>query len=114
MSSKQHLDDSNHAHIVSLMYKLLTSSTENDDLYMSFDGDQNRRRDKLTSNKNLKGKSNLRIKLFDVFRFSESQEKVTYGLGDKVTLTNNEDEVGFDKTVGIADVELRYMISNCV
>ena len=37
-SSGRHLEEINHAHIVSLMYKLLSSSKESDDLSIGFDG----------------------------------------------------------------------------
>ena len=37
-----------------------------------------------------------------VFGFAECQEKATYGLGYKLTLTRNKDEAVTDKTVDIA------------
>ena len=42
-SSGKHLENIDHAHIVSLMYKLLTSSRGSDDLSIGFDRDRNRR-----------------------------------------------------------------------
>ena len=45
--------------------------------------------------------------LRDVFGFSELQEKATYGLGYKLTLTRNKDEGVTDKTAGIADVRIK-------
>ena len=41
--------------------------------------------------------------LKDVIRFSENQEKVTYGIIYKLSLTRNKDEAVFDKAVRIAD-----------
>ena len=41
-SSGKHLEKIDHAHIVSLMYKLLTSSKGSDDLSIGFDRDRNR------------------------------------------------------------------------
>ena len=49
------------------MCKLITSARGSDDLCFGFDRDQNRRRDDLTSNKNTKRKSDLRILFKDVF-----------------------------------------------
>ena len=42
-SSGKHLEKIDHAHVVSLMYKLLTSSRGSDDLSIGFDRDRNRR-----------------------------------------------------------------------
>ena len=41
--------------------------------------------------------------LKDVFGFAEGQEKATYGLGYKLTLSGNKDEALIDKVAGIAD-----------
>ena len=90
-SSGKHLENIDHAHIVSLMYKLLTSSKGSDDLSIGFDRDRTRRRNELTNNKTVKGKFHLRIYLKGVFGFAEYQEKGTYGLGYKLTLTRNTD-----------------------
>ena len=90
-SSGKHLEDVSHAHIVSLMYKLITTAKGCDDLSIGFDGDRTRRGNELTNNKNLKGKYHVRIYLRDVFGFAEHQEKATYGFGYKLTLTRNND-----------------------
>ena len=55
-TSGKHLENIDHAHIVSLMYKLLTSSRGSDDLSIGFDRDRNSRKRELTNNKNIKGK----------------------------------------------------------
>ena len=96
-SSGKHLENIDHAHIVSLMYKLLTSSKGSDDLSIGFDRDRIRRRNELTNNKNIKGKYHIRIYLKDVFGFAEYQEKGTYGLGYKLTLTRNTDNAVLNK-----------------
>ena len=62
-SSGKHLEDIIHAHLVSLLYKLMTSSKGGDDLSIVFDRDRGRRQDELSPNKNLKGKFHLRILL---------------------------------------------------
>ena len=90
-SSGKHLEDISHGHIVSLMYKLITTAKDMNDLSIGFDRDRTRRRNELTNNKNVKGKYHVRIYLLDVFVFVEHQEKATYGLGYKFTLTRNSD-----------------------
>ena len=95
-SSGKHLENIDHAHIVSLMYKLLTSSKGSDDLSIGFDRDRNRRQRELT-NKTQKGKYHIRIYLKDVFGFAENQDKGTYGLAYKLTLTRNTDNAVLNK-----------------
>ena len=96
-SSGKHLENIDHAHIVSLMYKLISSSRGSDDLSIGFDRDRTRRRNELTNNKNIKGKFHVRYYLKDVFGFAEYQEKATYGLGYKLTLTRNTDNAVLNK-----------------
>ena len=96
-SSGKHLEDINHAHIVSLMYKLITSAKDMNDLSIGFDRDRTRRRNELTNNKNIKGKYHVRIYLKDIFGYAEHQEKATYGLGYKLTLTRNTDNAVLNK-----------------
>ena len=90
-SSGKHLENIDHAHIVSLMYKLLSSSKGSDDLSIGFDRDRGRRQREMTNSKTQKGKNHVRIYVKDVFGFVEYQEKATYGLGYKLTLTRNTD-----------------------
>ena len=106
-SSGKHLEDISHAHLVSLMYKLITSSKDSNDLSIGFDKSRNRRRDELALNKIIKGKYHVKIMLKDVFGFAEHQEKATYGLGYKLTLTGNKDDAVIDKAGGIADARIR-------
>ena len=90
-SSGKHLENTNHAHIASLMYKLITSARDTNDLFIDFDRDRGRRQQELSNNKNIKGKYHVRIMLEDVFGFAENQEKATFGLGYKLPLTKNSD-----------------------
>ena len=106
-SSGKHLEDLSHAHLVSLMYKLITSSKNSDDLSIGFDRSRARRKDEMTDNKRVKGKYHVRIMLIDVFGFAECQEKATYGLGYKLTLTRNKDEAVIDKVAGIAESRIK-------
>ena len=45
--------------------------------------------------------------LQDVFGFAECQEKATYGLGYKLTLTRNKDDAVIDKAGGIAEARIK-------
>ena len=105
--SGKHLEDISHVHLVSLMYKLITSSKNSADLSFGFDRSPNRRKDELALNKSVKGKYHVRIMLKDVFGFAEGQEKANYGLGYKQTLTRNKDEAVIDKVAGIADARVK-------
>ena len=89
------------------MYKLLSSSKGSDDLSIGFDRDRTRRRNELTNNKNIKGKYHIRIYLKDVFGFAEYQEKGTYGLGYKLTLTRNTDNAVLNKANAINNGKIR-------
>ena len=55
--SGKHLEDKSHAHIVSLMYKLITSARDTDNLSIGFDPDGNRRQRELAKNKDKRKKS---------------------------------------------------------
>ena len=90
-SSGKHLEEISHAHIVSLMYKPITSATRPDDLSIGFDRNRSRRQRELTNNKNIKGIYHIKNCLKDNFAFAEHQEKATLGLGCKLTLARNVD-----------------------
>ena len=106
-SSRKHLENIDHAHIVSLMYKLLTSSKGSDDLSIGFDRDCNRRQRELSNNKTQKGKYHVRIYLKDVFGSAEYQEKATYGLGYKLTVTRNTDNAVLNKDNAINNGKIK-------
>ena len=72
-SSGKHLENISHAHVVSLMYKLITSVRDTDDSSFGFDRDRDRRQPELTENKTQKSKFHLRIMLKDFFGFAEHQ-----------------------------------------
>ena len=88
-SSRKHLEDISQAHIASLMYKLITSASDTDDLSIGFDRDRKRRQRELENNKNSKGKHHIRVMFRDVFGFAEHYEKCTYGLRYNLTLTRD-------------------------
>ena len=66
-SSVKHLNDISHAHIVSSMYKLITSAKDTDDLPLAFDRDRERRRRELTHSKNQECKYHMRNMLRDIW-----------------------------------------------
>ena len=96
-SSGKHLENIDHAHIVSLMYKLLSSSRDSDDLSIGFDRSRDRRKQELPNNKTQKGKFHLRIYLKNIFGFAEFQEIGTFGLSYRLTLTRNTDNAVLNK-----------------
>ena len=106
-SSGKHLEEISHAHIVSLMYKLLTSSRDSDDLSIGFDRNRGRRKNEITNKETIKGKYHIRIYLKDIFGFAEHQEKGTYGLGYKLTLTRNTDNAVLNKDNAFANGRVR-------
>ena len=60
-SSGKLLEEISYAHFVSLMYKLLTSNKDNDDLSIGFDRNRGRRKSELSNNKSIKGKYKNKI-----------------------------------------------------
>ena len=81
-SSGKHLEETSHAHFVSLMYKLLTSSKDSDDLSIGFDRNCGRRKSELSNNKSVKCKYHIRIHLKDLFGFAEHQQKGGHMVSD--------------------------------
>ena len=51
-SSGKHIEEINHAHIVCLMYKLITSARNTDDLSIGFDRDHDRIKTEISYNQN--------------------------------------------------------------
>ena len=96
-SSGKHSENIDHAHIVFLMYKLLSSSRDGDDLSIGFDRSSDRRKREFLNNKTQKGKFHLRIYLKDVFGVAEYQEKGIFGLSYRLTLTRNTDNAVLNK-----------------
>ena len=106
-STGNHLEDISPAHVVSLVYKLITSAKDSDDLSIGFDRDRGKRRDELAHNKLIKGKYKVRIMRKDTFGLAERQEKTTYGFGYKSTLTRKKGDAVLDKAAGIADARIK-------
>ena len=96
-SSGKHIEEINHAHIICLMYKLITSARNTDDLSIGFDRDRGRRQRELTFNKIIKGKYKVTIMLKNIFGFAQDQQKGTYVIGNKLKLTRNNDNAVLSK-----------------
>ena len=96
-SSGRYLEDISPAKIVSVMYKLIISAKDTDDLYIGFDRYRSRRQRELTNSKNIKGKHHVRIILKDFFGFADYQRKATYGLRYKLTVTRKTDNAVLNK-----------------
>ena len=108
-SSGKHIEEIYHAHIVCLMYKLITSARITDDLSIGFDRDRERRKRELINNKNIKGIYHVIIMLKDIFGFAEHQEKGTYGLGYKLTLTRNSDNAVLNKGNAVNSARIKII-----
>ena len=111
-SSGKNLEKNSHAHFVSLMYKVITSSRGFDDLFSGFDLDSNRRQRDLTNNNTQRGKFYLRFMLRDLFGSAEHQEKATFGLEDKLTLTRSTDNSVLNRYNTINKAKKKSMIFN--
>ena len=69
------------------MHEPITSAQGTDDLFIGFDRDRIKRQRELTNNRIQKGKYHVTIMLRGVFGFAEHQEKGTFGLSYRLTLT---------------------------
>ena len=87
-SSGKHLEKVDNLHPISLLIKLLTSTSQTSQLLYGFEESTVVRRQELTNNKTEKGSFFVRIKLKDMFGFAD-QEKTTFGLGYTLTLKRN-------------------------
>ena len=77
ISSGKLLEKIDHPHIVSLLYKLITSSGGSDDLSIGFDRSRSRRQQELTNNKKIEGKYNARIHLKDALVMQNTNEDLS-------------------------------------
>ena len=99
-SSGKHLEKVDNLHLISLMYKCLTSTKSTSQLLYGFEESETIRRQELTNNKNEKGTFFVRIKLKDLFGFAD-QVKITYGLGYTLTLKRNTNNDAILRSVGV-------------
>ena len=85
-SSEKHLEDINHTHVASLIYKLIASAKDFDDISVGFDRDRNKRQQELTYNKIIQGKYHVGVMLRDILGFAEHQKKGDLRLLDATRL----------------------------
>ena len=90
-SSGKVIEEIDNAHIICLMYNLLSSDKDNDDLSIGFLRSIDARKRELTNNKTTKRKYHVRICVKDIFGFAEHQDIYTFGWGYKLTLQGNSD-----------------------
>ena len=102
-SSGNHLEDISHIHIVCLLYKLINSGKNSDNLANGFDRDRDRKQRELSNNKNTKSENHVWIMPKDLLGFAEKQEKAAFGLGYKLTLTRNNADTVLQLTMAIND-----------
>ena len=106
-SSGKHLEDFSQAHIVYLMYKLISSANDSDDLSIGFDCDCNRRRNEFSDNKKIQDIFHLRIMLEDVLGFAKHQEKGTNSFRYKLTIIGSKEDGIIDKALDIVDARIK-------
>ena len=89
--SGKETEEIDNAHFIYLMYKLLSSGTDSDDVSIGFHRNNEARERELTNNKTTTGNYHVRVYLKDFFGFAEHQDKCSYRLGYKLTLQRNSD-----------------------
>ena len=72
-----------------------------------FDRSRDKRKRELTDNKNIKGKNHVKNMLRDILRFAEHQQKATYRLGYKLTLTRNIDTAVLYENNALNDAKIK-------
>ena len=112
-SSGKLIEEINHAHIVCLMYKLISSARNTEDLSIGFDRDRGRRQREFTNNKKINGKYHVTIMWDDIFGFCENQLKATCGLGYRLTLTRNSDNAFINKGNAINNAKIKFNSIDC-
>ena len=66
---------------------MITNARDSDDLSIGFDRGRKRRQLELINNEDMKGKTDVRIYLKDIFGSVEHQEKATSGIGNQLAIT---------------------------
>ena len=80
-SWRKHREDISHAHIISVLYELLTSAIGSDDLSIGFDRCRDSRENDLLINKNIKGKLILEF-FFGIFSVLLNTNKKLFTVWD--------------------------------
>ena len=79
---------------------------------IGFDRSCDRRKQKSTNIKNIKGKYHVSIHLRDVFGHSQWQEKAFVGLGCKLPLTRNTDNAVLNKDNAVNNAKIKLTLSH--
>ena len=90
ISSGKELEFDN-AHVICLMYKLMSNSRDSDDSAIGFQRNIDVRERELTNNKTTKSNYHVSIFLKDVFGFAERHDNCSYCLVYKLTLQRISD-----------------------
>ena len=80
-SSGTEVEEIDNAHVICLLYKLISSSRDSVDLSIGFHRSIETRERELNINKTTRGNYHVRNHLKDVFGFAEHQANASYGLG---------------------------------
>ena len=80
-SSGKEIEEIDNAHVNCLMYKLISSSRDSDDLSIGFHRRNEVRKTEPTNIETTEGNYHVGIYLKDIFGFAEHQNNCTYGLG---------------------------------
>ena len=93
------------------MFILITTDRDTHDSSLGFDRGRRRRQRELSNNKNIKDNNHVRIYLQHIFSFNEYQEKSTYGLGHKLTLSRISDNAVLNKgkDINSAKIKISYI-----
>ena len=94
-SSGKELGEIDKAHVICLMYKLISSIRDSNNLSIGFHRNNEVREKDLTKNKTTKRNNHFRIFLKDVFGLAENQNNCIYGLWYELTLQRNSDNYVF-------------------
>ena len=102
-SSGREVEENDNAHVNCLFYKLISSSSDSDDLSIGFPRSNEARERDLTRIKTTKSNYHVRIYLKDVFGFAKHQDICNYGMGYKLTLQRNTDNHVLSHSAGVND-----------
>ena len=111
-SSGKHIESISHAYFVSLMYKLITSVREPQDLSTGFDRDPQRRQRELTNNKN-KIKVIIILEICSKMSWLCGKPKMAnYGFRYQLTITTNSDNSVGSKIMQLTLVKVKVLLLN--
>ena len=82
---------------------MTTSARGTDDLSIGFNRDRRMTQQELTNIKNIGGEKHVGVMFQYIFGSAEHQEKATYGLGYKQTLTRYKDDAVLNKAATIVE-----------